>query len=165
MAEITLKGNPIHTVGSLPETGSAAKDFKLVGQDMANKSLGDFAGKKKVLNIYPSIDTPVCAASTRHFHEKLASKDDVVVLNVSADLPFAVKRFCGSEGIENAHHLSTFRGSSFGADYGVTIEDGPLAGLLSRAVVVLDADNKVIYTEQVPEIGQEPDYDKAVGAL
>ena len=165
MAEITLRGNPIHTVGTLPETGATAKDFALVGQDLANKTLADFGGKKKVLNIYPSVDTPVCAASTRQFHTKLASRDDVVVLNISADLPFAVKRFCASEGIENAHHLSTFRGSTFGRDYGVEMSDGPLAGLMSRAVVILDENNKVTYTEQVPEIGQEPDYDAAVKSL
>ncbi|MBU52813.1 MAG: lipid hydroperoxide peroxidase [Deltaproteobacteria bacterium] len=164
MAEITLKGNAIHTSGNLPEVGSASPAFTLVGTDLAEASLETYAGKKKVLNIFPSIDTGVCAQSVRTFNEKAAGLDGTVVLNISADLPFAQKRFCGAEGIENTLSLSTFR-SGFAKDFGLEITDGPLAGLCSRAVIVLDADNKVVYTEQVPEIGQEPDYEKALAAL
>lgn len=165
MATITLKGNPIHTVGELPALGSGAAEFQLVGEDLSNKGLGDFAGKKKVLNIVPSLDTPVCAASARHFNEEATRLGDAVVLNISADLPFAAKRFCESEGLEDVTSLSTFRDTRFGDDYGVTITDGPLAGLMSRAVVVLSADNKVVYTEQVPEIAQEPNYAAALNAV
>ena len=164
MASITLKGNAISTCGDLPAVGSAAPDFTLVKQDLSPATLGDFAGKKKVLNIFPSVDTPVCATSVRRFNEAAAKLENAVVLNISADLPFAQKRFCGAEGIEGAHTLSTFR-SSFAKDYGLEIASGPLAGLCSRAIVVLDADGKVVYTEQVPEIAQEPDYDKALAAL
>ncbi len=164
MAEITFRGNPIHTVGELPAVGSTAPDFTLVGGDLADVTRADFAGKKVVLNIFPSIDTGVCQASVRAFNEKAGGRDDVTVLNVSADLPFAQGRFCGAEGIEGVTNGSTFR-SDFGTAYGVTMSEGPLSGLLSRAVVVLDADGKVVYTEQVPEIGQEPDYDAALGAL
>jgi len=164
VAEITLKGNPIHTSGELPPVGATAKDFVLVSQDLAEVALSSFAGKRKVLNIFPSVDTKVCATSLKTFYNKLKSRDDVVVLNISADLPFAFKRFCGAEGVENAHTLSTFR-STFADDYGLKMVDGPLKGLCSRSVVVLDAHNKVIYTEQVPEIGQEPNYDAAIAAL
>ncbi|MDJ0842357.1 MAG: thiol peroxidase [Acidobacteriota bacterium] len=162
MAEITLKGNPIHTSGDLPAVGSRAPDFKLVAEDLSEKGLGDFSGKK-VLNIFPSVDTPVCATSVRKFNEQAAGKASV--LCISADLPFAMKRFCGAEGIDGVTNLSTFRGASFGSDYGVTMTDGPLAGLLSRAVVVVDEDGKVLHAELVPEIAQEPDYDAAIGAL
>jgi thiol peroxidase len=164
MAEITLRGNPIHTVGDLPAVGSAAPEFTVTGSNLADVTRADFSGKTLVLNIFPSIDTPVCAASVRAFNERVASLEDTAVLNVSADLPFAMTRFCGVEGIENATSASTFR-SDFGDAYGVRIVDGPMAGLLSRAVVVVGPDGTVRYTQQVPEIGQEPDYDAALGAL
>ena len=164
MARITLKGNPINTSGHLPAVGSPAKDFNLVKQDLSTATLASFAGKKKILNIFASLDTSVCATSIKKFHEHAAKKPDVVVLNISADLPFAAKRFCGAEGVENAVTLSAFR-STFAEDYGLKIVDGPLAGLCSRAVVVLDEKNHVLYTEQVPEIGQEPDYQKALAKV
>ena len=164
MAKITLKGNEINTVGNLPEVGSNAKDFCLVGGDLSEKSLASFDNKRKILNIVPSLDTGVCAASTRKFNEEAAGLDNTVVLVVSEDLPFAQGRFCETEGIKNVETLSSFR-SSFGDDYGVEISDGPLKGLTSRAVVVLDENNKVVYTEQVPEITQEPDYGKALESL
>ncbi|MET0145777.1 MAG: thiol peroxidase [Ilumatobacteraceae bacterium] len=164
MAEITLRGNTIHTVGDLPAVGSPAPSFTLTGGNLGDVSVADFAGKSLVLNIFPSIDTGVCQASVRAFNERAGARDDVAVLNVSADLPFAQARFCGAEGIENVTSASTFR-SDFGAAYGVTISDGPMAGLMSRAVVVVDADGNVTYTEQVPEIAQEPNYDAALTAL
>lgn len=164
MATVTLRGNPIHTTGELPEVGSQAPDFTVTGTDLGEIKLSDFAGKKLVLNIYPSVDTPTCASSTREFNKRAGGRDDTVVLCVSQDLPFAFSRFCGAEGIENVKTGSTFR-SSFLDDYGVTIVDGPLAGLASRAVVVVDGDGTVTYTEQVPEIGQEPDYEAALAAL
>ncbi len=163
MAEITLKGNPIHTSGDLPADGSAAPGFTLTDTGLADKSLGDYSGKK-VLNVFPSLDTPVCAISVRRFNEEAAGRDGVTVLNVSADLPFAHGRFCSTEGIEGAISLSTLR-SSFGRDYGLEIVDGPLKGLCSRAVLVLDDANTVVYSEQVPEIAQEPDYEAALAAL
>ena len=162
MATITLKGNPIHTSGELPKQGSVVPDFKLLRGDLARASLATFSGKK-ILNIFPSIDTPVCAISVRKFNE-LASKSGATVLNISEDLPFAQKRFCGAEGLANVETLSAFR-SSFGKDYGVEIADGPLAGLTARAVLVLDGDNKVLHAELVPEIAQEPNYDAALAAL
>lgn len=165
MADITFRGSPIHTSGQLPSKGSQAKDFKLVDSNLGELSLSSLPRKKKVFNIFVSVDTPVCAASVRRFNETVGARGDAMVLNISADLPFAQQRFCGAEGIENVKCASTFRGSDFGEVYGVTITDGPLAGLLSRAVVILDENNKVIYTEQVPEIGQEPDYDAALAAL
>ena len=164
MAEITFRGNPIHTVGELPAVGSPAPDFTLTGGNLANVTVSDFAGQSLVLNIFPSIDTGVCQASVRAFNEKAGGREGVTVLNVSADLPFAQTRFCGAEGIENVSSASTFR-SDFGATYGVTMSEGPLAGLLSRAVVVVGPDGNVAYTEQVPEIAQEPDYDAALAAL
>ena len=164
MADITLQGNPFHTCGELPQTGAAAPDFKLTDGELADKGLADFAGKKKLLNIVPSLDTPVCATSTKKFNDYARAHDDTVMLVVSADLPFAQQRFCGNEGIENVVPLSTFR-SSFGADYGISIEDGPLAGLTGRAVVVMDGDNTVRYVELVKEIGDEPDYESALKAL
>lgn len=164
MATITLKGNEIHTNGTLPEVGTAAPEFSLAGADLSNKSLADFAGQRKVLNVFPSVDTPVCALSVKAFNAQAASKDNTVVLNVSADLPFALKRFCGAEGIEGAVTLSSFR-SNFAQVYGLEITDGPLAGLCSRAVLVLDENNNVVYTEQVPEIAQEPNYEAALNAL
>lgn len=164
MATITLKGNPIHTCGELPKVGSAAPAFTLTGQDLKDVTLESFAGKRKVLNIFPSVDTPVCAMSVKNFVTQAAGKPNTVVLNISADLPFAQKRFCAAEGVEGAVTLSCFR-SNFAKDWGVQITDSGLAGLCSRAVVVLDDHNKVLYTEQVPEIAQEPAYDKALAAL
>lgn len=161
MANITLKGGAIHTVGDLPAKGSTVKDFKLTKSDLSEVSLSNYAGKFKVLNIFPSVDTGVCAASVRHFNQDAAKMDNTVVLNISADLPFAQARFCGAEGIKNVEMASSFR-STFGKDWGLQIADSPLAGLLSRAVVVLDPNNKVLYTEQVPEIAQEPNYDAAL---
>lgn len=164
MADITFQGNPITTVGNLPEKGAQAPAFALVGTDLSDVELKNFAGKQLVINIFPSIDTGVCQASVRAFNEKAGGRDNTVVLNVSKDLPFAQERFCAAEGIENVVSASAFR-SSFGEDYGVTMTAGPLEGLLSRAVVVVGADGSVVYTEQVPEIGQEPDYEAALGAL
>jgi thiol peroxidase len=164
MANITLGGNPIHTSGDLPGVGAKAPDFKLTSGDLKDLTLADFKGKKKVLNIVPSLDTPVCATSTRKFNSDAGKLPNVAVLVVSADLPFASKRFCTTEGLANVVPLSTFR-SSFGKDWGVTITDGPLAGVTSRAVVVLDEHDKVVYEEQVPEIKQEPNYDAALAAL
>ena len=165
MAKITLHGNPFETNGELPAVGSTAPDFVLVDKDLNNVSLATYAGKKKLLNIVPSLDTPVCATSTKKFNEAMAGKADAVALVVSADLPFASGRFCGAEGIENVLTLSMMRSRNFGKDYGVLINDGPLAGITARAVVVLDQDNKVVYTQLVPEIAQEPDYDAAMAAL
>ncbi len=164
MAEVTLGGNPVHTSGELPSVGSAAPAFTLTGSDLGDVSSADLAGKNVVLNIFPSIDTPTCATSVRTFNERAAGLDDTVVLCVSADLPFAAGRFCGAEGIENVKTASTFR-SGFGADYGVDLVDGKLAGVLARAVVVVGPDGTVRHTELVPEIAQEPDYDAALGAL
>lgn len=164
MAKITLKGEiTSDSIGELPAIGSTAKDFTLVAKDLSNKTLADFAGKKKLLNIVPSLDTAVCATSARKFNESAAS-DQSAVLVISMDLPFAQGRFCEAEGIENVIALSAFR-SSFAKDYELEIVEGPLAGLCSRAIVILDENNKVIYTEQVPEITQEPDYEKALAAL
>lgn len=165
MATITLQGNNIHTSGDLPDVGSKAPDFQLVTAELADKRLGDFKGKKKLLNIVPSLDTPVCAISTKKFNEAAASRPDVVILAISADLPFAMSRFCGAEGVDNVIPLSMMRSRNFARDYGVLINDGPLAGITARAVVVLDENDKVVYTELVPEIGQEPDYEKALAAL
>ena len=162
MATITLKGNPFQTSGELPASGSTAPDFELADTGLGAKRLSDYSGKK-VLNIFPSLDTPVCAASVRQFNQRAAGLAGVTVLNVSADLPFAHARFCTAEGIEGVENLSTFR-SSFARDYGVEAVDGPLAGLCSRAVLVLDEDNRVVHREQVPEIAQEPDYEAALGA-
>jgi thiol peroxidase len=166
MATITLKGNEIHTNGELPAPGSQAPDFKLVDADLGDKSLADYAGQKKLLNIVPSLDTPVCATSTKKFNEAAAAgRDNVVMLVISADLPFAMGRFCGVEDIDKVLPLSMMRSRNFAKDYGVLIEDGPLAGITARAIVILDESDKVVYTELVPEIGQEPDYDKALAAL
>ena len=164
MATVNLRGNPIHTSGELPEVGSQAPDFTVTGGDLSDVTLDQFAGKQLILNIYPSVDTPTCAASTRAFNERVGGRDDAAVLCVSQDLPFAFGRFCGAEGIENVKTGSVFR-SSFLDDYGVKITDGPLRGLAARAVVVVDGDGKVKYTQLVPEIGQEPDYDAALAAL
>jgi thiol peroxidase len=165
MASITLKGNPINTVGDLPSVGSDAPNFAAVKSDLSECTLAELAGKKVVLNVFPSIDTGVCAASTRRFNKEAGALKDTVVVCVSADLPFALGRFCGAEGLENVVPVSTFRNPEFGTDYGVKIVDGPLAGLLSRAVVVIDESGKVVYTEQVPEIAQEPNYEAALAVL
>ena len=164
MAEITLQGNPIHTSGNLPEVGSDAPGFTLVAGDLSEKSLSDYAGKTVVLNIFPSIDTPVCAASVRAFNEKVAGTD-ATVLCISADLPFAHSRFCGAEGIEGVESLSTFRNADFADAYGMRIVDGALEGVMGRAIVVVDSEGKVTYTELVPEIAQEPDYDAVMAVL
>lgn len=164
MSDITLKGTPIHTIGQLPEVGTQVKNFQLVNDKLEVKTLEDYQGKKVIFNIFPSVDTGVCAASARKFNEEASSLENTVVVNVSKDLPFALGRFCAAEGLQNVDTLSDFRGT-FGEDYGVTITDSPLQGLLSRAVVVADEAGKVLYTEQVPEITQEPDYEKALAAL
>ena len=163
MAEITFRGNPINTTGELPAVGEPAPVFRLTGTDLGDVSNDSYAGQPVVLNIFPSIDTQVCATSVRTFNERVADSG-VAVLCVSEDLPFAAARFCGAEGIENVKPASAFR-SSFGADYGVTIADGPLAGLLARSVVVVDGTGSVAYTELVPEISQEPNYDAALNAV
>lgn len=165
MAQVTLKGTPIHTNGELPKVGATAPDFKLTANDLKDLSLGDFAGKRKVINIVPSLDTEICATSTRKFNEKAGQLPNTVVLVVSADLPFASKRFCVSEGLKNVVPLSLLRDKKFAQDYGVLITDGPMAGLCGRAVVVLDAGNKVIHSQLVPEIVQEPNYDAALAVL
>lgn len=164
MATVTLKGNEIKTNGDLPNTGDTAPNFVLVKDDLSESTLQDYAGQRVVLNIFPSIDTPTCQMSVRNFNEKASQLDNAVVLCVSADLPFAQKRFCGSEGIENVVNASSFR-SSFGDDYGINFTTGPLAGLLARAVVVLDTDGKVLYTELVKEVADEPNYEAALAAL
>jgi thiol peroxidase len=164
MADITFRGNPIHTAGTLPAVGSKAPDFKLTKSDLSDTSLKDFAGKTVVLNIFPSIDTGVCATSVKKFNEQAAALPNAVIVGVSRDLPFAHKRFCGAEGIDKVVTASALRDDSFARGYGVTMTGGPLAGLFSRAVVVIDGQGKVVYAEQVPEITQEPDYDKAVEA-
>jgi thiol peroxidase len=165
MAKITLAGNQIQTVGELPAKGSKANDFKLVNTDLSPLSLDDLKGKKVVLNIFPSLDTDVCAASVRRFNQEASNLENTVVVCVSKDLPFAHKRFCSTEGLNNVVNASDFRDGNFGESYGVTIADGPLAGLHSRAVVVLNEDGEVVYTEQVPEIVQEPDYTAALAAV
>lgn len=165
MASVTLKGNKINTNGELPTVGAQAPDFRLVDASLKDLSLADFAGKRKVLNIVPSLDTSVCATSTRKFNEKAAALKDTVVLVISADLPFAMKRFCEAEGIKNVIPLSLMRARNFAKDYGVLIQDGPLEGITARAVVVLDKNNKVIHSQLVPEIATEPDYDKALAVL
>jgi thioredoxin-dependent peroxiredoxin len=165
MAQITLEGNAINTNGELPQIGSDAPDFSLTKSDLSDVSLADFGGKKKLLNIVPSLDTGVCAASTKKFNEAMAGKSNSVALVISADLPFAQSRFCGAEGIESVISLSMMHSRNFAKDYGVLIIDGPLAGICARAVVVLDEQNKVVYTQLVPEIVEEPDYDSALAHL
>ncbi|KAB1643424.1 thiol peroxidase [Gulosibacter chungangensis] len=164
MANITQNGNPVTTSGELPAVGSIAPNFTTVDNSLGEVNLESFRGKRVVLNIFPSIDTGVCANSVRRFNELAAGLENTVVVGISKDLPFALGRFCGAEGIENVVTTSAFR-SSFGDDYGVIQENGALTGLLARAIVVLDEAGKVLYTEQVPEIGQEPDYDAALAAL
>ena len=165
MATVTLEGNELHTNGELPAVGSAAPDFHLVDTELNDLGLKDFAGRKKLLNIVPSLDTGVCATSTRKFNQAAANHPDTVFLTISADLPFAADRFCQAEGIESVRTLSMMRSRAFAKDYGVLIEDGPLAGITARAVVVLDGDDRVLYTQLVPEITQEPDYDAALAVL
>ena len=164
MATITLQWNPVNTVDNLPSVGTVINDFELVGQDLSIKKLSDFSGKKKVLNIFPSIDTGTCAASARQFNVEANSLENAVVINISKDLPFALGRFCAAEGLDKVETLSDFRGH-VGNDLGLTIADSPLAGLLSRAVIVTDENNKVLYTEQVAEIANEPNYSAALEAL
>ncbi len=165
MARITFKGNEAHSAGTLPAVGSAAPDFKLTKSDLGDLSLKDYRGRKVVLNIFPSLDTPVCAASVRRFNAEASKLDNTTVLCISRDLPFAQGRFCAAEGLNNVVTASEYKDSSFSDAYGVRIQDGPLAGLLSRAVVVVDENGKVKYTEQVSEIVHEPDYAKALAAL
>jgi thiol peroxidase len=164
MADIKLGGSPIHTVGELPKKGDKAPDFRLTRGDLKDVSLADYAGKKKILNILPSLDTGVCAASTRRFNEEAAKLGNTVILTISNDLPFAQKRFCEAEGIREVVPLSELRSRDFGEAYGVRIADGPMAGLMSRAVLVLDENDVVVHAEQVPEIAQEPDYASALAA-
>lgn len=165
MATVTLKGTPFKLSGDLPAVGSKAPDFRLVGTDMQDVSLASYKGKKKILSIVPSLDTPVCQAQTRAFNVKAADAANTVVLTVSADLPFAQKRFCSGEGLSHVATLSMMRGRNFAKDYGVMIAEGPLEGITARAIVVVDEHDKVVYTQLVPEIGHEPDYDAVFDAV
>lgn len=165
MGQVTLGGKVTRVNGKFPAVGDRALPFKLVGHDLADVSLGDFDGRRKILNIFPSVDTPVCAASVRRFNAAAAKLDNCVVLCISADLPFAQNRFCGAEGLDNVLTLSTLRGRRFLEDYGVEIADGPMAGLAARAVIVLGSDNRVLYANRVAEIANEPDYDAVLKAL
>ena len=165
MSQITLGGNPINTSGALPTVGSKAPDFVLTKTDLGDVSLKDFSGKKVILNIFPSLDTDVCAASVRRFNSEANNLANTAVLCVSADLPFAMKRFCGAEGLDNVVSLSAMRSRNFGKDYGISIVDGPLAGVFGRAIVILDENRNVTYTQLVPEIKEEPNYDDALAAV
>ncbi|KRO52244.1 MAG: thiol peroxidase [Cryomorphaceae bacterium BACL11 MAG-121001-bin54] len=165
MANITLSNNPTKTLGNLPKIGEAAKDFLLIGNDLQDITLNDFKGVRVVMNIFPSIETGVCASSVRNFNAKATSLSNTKVLCISRDLPFAQKRFCGAEGIENVITLSDFVSGKFGKDYELTILEGKFANLLSRCIIVLDENHKVVYTEQVPEIGSEPNYEAALAVL
>lgn len=165
MATVTFKGDPIRLSGELPAIGSMAPDFRLTGSDLSEVSLADLRGRKKILNIVPSLDTPTCATSTRQFNQRASEHPDTVILVISADLPFAQKRFCEAEGIRNVRSLSMMRDKQFARDYGVLIEEGPLAGLAARAVVVLDTDDTVLYTQLVPELADEPDYEAVLTGL
>jgi thiol peroxidase len=165
MANVTLRGSPIQTSGDLPKVGSKAPDFKLTAGDLGDVSLAAYAGKRKVLNISPSLDTSVCATAARKFNEVAGKLGDTVILLITADLPFASKRFCTAEGLQNVIPLSLMRDKKFAQDYGVLLVDGPMAGLAARSVVVLDASDKVVYTQLVPETVNEPDYEKALAAL
>jgi thiol peroxidase len=165
MAQVTRRGSPVQISGELPKVGSKAPAFKLVGGDLSDVTLETFAGKRKVLNIFPSVDTPTCATSVRKFNAQANDLNNAVVLCISADLPFAQARFCGAEGLENVKNLSTMRGADFMETYGVAIADGPMVGLTTRAVVVLDENDNVLHSELVPEIGQEPNYDAALAVL
>ncbi|WP_445717270.1 thiol peroxidase [Flavobacterium sp.] len=165
MASITLGGNPIHTNGELPTVGTKAADFNLIKTDLGTATLADFNGSRVVLNIFPSIDTGTCATSVRKFNEKASTLSNTKVLCISRDLPFAQKRFCGAEGLENVINLSDFKDGSFGKNYGLEITDGPLAGLHSRVVIVLDENGTILHAEQVKEIADEPNYDAALAVL
>lgn len=165
MATVTLRGNPVNVGGNFPKVGDSAPDFNLTASDLSDVTLASYAGKRKVLNIVPSLDTPTCAKSTRVFNEKASAMSNTVVLVIAADLPFAMSRFCGAEGLKDVVTLSTFRGKDFHTKYGVDIADGPLRGLTARGVVVLDENNKVKHAELVSEIAQEPNYDAALAAL
>ncbi len=165
MTEVTLKGSPIEIAGDFPQAGQQAKPFRLVGTDLSDVELASLVGKRKVLNIFPSVDTPTCATSVRKFNAQANELANTVVVCISADLPFAQARFCGAEGLANVINLSTMRGSQFLRDYGVAITSGPLAGLAARAVVVIDEQNKVLHSELVAEIGNEPDYEAAIASL
>jgi thioredoxin-dependent peroxiredoxin len=165
MSQVTLGGNPIDLAGAFPAAGQKAADFTLVGADLGDLKLASFAGKRKVLNIVPSLDTPTCATSTRKFNEAAAKLDNTVVVVISGDLPFAAKRFCTTEGIQNVVTASTFRGHEFADAYGVNVTSGPLKGLTARAVVVIDENDQVAYSELVSEIKNEPNYDAALAAL
>ncbi len=164
-SSVTLKGNPVDVAGNLPKVGSTAPNFTLVDKALADVTLETFAGKRKVLNIFPSVDTPTCAASIRTFNKLAAGMNNTVVLNISADLPFAQSRFCAAEGIDNVQNLSSMRGRDFLMNYGVLLFTSKLAGLCARAVIVIDENNKVSYVELVPEIANEPNYDAAIAAL
>lgn len=165
MAQITLKGNTVNTLGQLPKVGSDAPDFELTATDLSIKTLTDFKGKKIVLNVFPSIDTGTCAQSVRTFNQKASSLDNTIVLCISKDLPFAMSRFCGAEGLNDVINLSDFRNGNFGNAYGLTIVDGPLEALHSRCVIIIDENGKVIYTEQVGEIVDEPNYSAAIASI
>lgn len=165
MANITLGGNPIETTGNLPSTGNNAPDFTLTATDLSSKSMTDYKGSRLILNIFPSIDTGTCAQSVRTFNEKASQLDNTKVLCISKDLPFALNRFCGAEGLDNVESLSDFKTGKFGEDYGITFKTGPLETLLSRCIVVLDKDGKILHTEQVSEIKDEPNYEAALEAL
>ncbi|MCI5159348.1 MAG: thiol peroxidase [Candidatus Electrothrix sp. AUS1_2] len=165
MAHVTFQGTPVNTVGDLPAVGQAAPDFTLTKTDLSDVSLADYKGKKLVLNIFPSVDTPVCAASVRRFNDEAGKLDNTEVLCISRDLPFALGRFCGAEGLDNVTSASELRSDDFGQDYGVRIADSALAGLFARAIVVIDEEGKVVYTQLVPEIAEEPDYQGALAAL
>ncbi|WP_157670262.1 thiol peroxidase [Chitinibacter sp. GC72] len=165
MSTVTLGGNPVNVNGNFPATGNTAPAFSLVAKDLSNVTLASLAGKRKILNIFPSVDTPTCAASVRRFNEAAAKLENTVVLCISADLPFAQNRFCGAEGLENVVNLSTMRGREFLAAYGVEIAEGPLAGVAARAVVVLDANDQVLHSELVAEIKEEPNYAAALAVL
>ena len=165
MTTVTFQGNPLNIHGELPSVGSQAPDFDLVKGDLSSLKLGDLAGKKVILNIFPSIDTPTCATATKKFNEKASEHSDVVIVCVSVDLPFAQGRFCAAEGLDKVIPVSAFRNDDFGKDYGVVITDGPLAGLFSRAIVLIDESGQVVYTEHVSEVADEPNYDAVLGAL
>jgi len=165
MSTVTLEGNPLHVEGHFPQPGEKAQSFMLVDKDLNDVALSHFVGKRKVLSIVPSVDTPTCAASTRVFNERASSLANTVVLVISSDLPFAQARFCGAEGLENVITLSTLRGRDFHRNYGVLITEHPLTGLTARAVIVLDTNDTVVYSQLVPEIADEPDYDAALAAL
>ncbi len=165
MAQVTFKGNTVHVAGSLPQVGEKAPGFTLTSQELKDTTLKEFAGKRKILNIVPSLDTGVCAASAKTFEGRASELDNTIIITISKDLPFAQQRFCKAEGIDNVITLSSFRSPKFGEDYGVEQMDGPLRGLLARAVLVLDEEDKVLYRQLVPEISEEPDYDAAVRAL